>query len=71
MSKTLDKLDVALLNLLQANNVATAETLARDVPLSPSAITRRVRRLRDNGLIAADVAILSDALLGQRLRAVV
>jgi DNA-binding Lrp family transcriptional regulator len=71
MSKTLDKFDIALLNLLQANNVATAEMLARDVALSPSAITRRVRRLRDNGLIAADVAILSDLFLSKRLRAVV
>ena len=71
MSKTLDSFDIALLNLLQANNVATAEQLARDVPLSPSAITRRVRRLRDSGLIAADIALLSDDFLGRRLRAVV
>ena len=71
MRKTLDSFDVALLNLLQANNVATAEMLARDVPLSPSAITRRVRRLRDSGLIAADIAMVSDAFLDRRLRAVV
>ncbi len=71
MSKTLDKLDVALLNLLQENNVATAETLAESVPLSPSAITRRVRRLRDEGLIARDVAILSPALTERRLRALI
>ena len=71
MGKTLDRFDIALLNLLQANNVATAEMLAREVPLSPSAITRRVRRLRDSGLIAADIAILSDSFLGRRLRSVV
>lgn len=71
MSKTLDAFDIALLNLLQTNNIATAEQLARDVPLSPSAITRRVRRLRESGLIAADVAILSDTILARRLRAVV
>lgn len=71
MGKTLDRFDIALLNLLQANNVATAEQLARNVPLSPSAITRRVRRLRDAGLIAADIALLSDDFLARRLRAVV
>lgn len=71
MSKTVDKLDVALLNLLQRNNVATAETLALSVPLSPSAITRRVRRLREEGLIARDVAIVGAALTERRLRALI
>jgi Lrp/AsnC family leucine-responsive transcriptional regulator len=71
MSKTLDKFDIALLNLMQANNIATAEQLAREVPLSPSAITRRVRRLRESGFIAADISLLSEAILGHRLRAVV
>lgn len=71
MTKSLDSFDIALLNLLQANNLATAEQLARDVALSPSAITRRVRRLRDGGIIAGDIAVLSDEFLGRRLRAVV
>jgi Lrp/AsnC family transcriptional regulator, leucine-responsive regulatory protein len=71
MARTLDDFDTALLNLLQTNNLATAEALAAKVPLSPSAITRRIRRLRQSGLIAADVAILSPALSEDRLRAVV
>jgi DNA-binding Lrp family transcriptional regulator len=71
MSKTLDRLDLALLNLLQENNVATAEALAQSVPLSPSAITRRIRRLRDEGLIARDVSILSPSLTEHRLRALI
>ncbi|HWH18828.1 MAG TPA: Lrp/AsnC family transcriptional regulator [Allosphingosinicella sp.] len=71
MSKTLDRFDIALLNLLQSNNVATAEMLAREVPLSPSAITRRLRRLREEGMIAADIAILSPRLVENRLRAVI
>ena len=71
MSKTLDKLDLALLNLLQQNNVATAEALAQSVPLSPSAITRRVRRLRDDGMIARDVSILAPPLTEHLLRALI
>lgn len=46
--------------LLQRNALSTADELAKDVALSASAIARRVRRLRENGTIAADVAIVSD-----------
>lgn len=70
-SRALDRLDVQLLNLMQTNNLLTADELAREVPLSPSAITRRLRRLRGNGTIAADISILSPSFAGWRLRAVV
>lgn len=71
MNRKIDRFDIALLNLLQSDNLATAEMLARQVPLSPSAIARRVRGLREEGLIAADVAILAPELTGDRLRAIV
>ncbi len=70
MSK-LDAFDIQLLNLLQRDSLATAEELARDVPLSASAVTRRVRRLRAEGFIAADVALLAPKLTERRLRALV
>lgn len=71
MPRKLDRFDIALLNLLQLDNIATADALATKVALSPSAITRRIRRLRDDGLIAADVAILAPQLAERRLRALV
>jgi Lrp/AsnC family leucine-responsive transcriptional regulator len=71
MNRKLDRFDLALLNLLQADNLATAEALAQDVALSPSAIARRVRALREAGLIAADAAILAPELTADRLRAIV
>jgi DNA-binding Lrp family transcriptional regulator len=71
MNRKLDRFDVALLNLLQADNLATAEALARKVALSPSAIARRVRSLREDGLIEADCAILAPDVTADRLRAVV
>ena len=67
----LDKLDIRLLNCLQANNLATAEELSASVPLSPSAITRRIRRLREAKLIAQDVSILSPAIVEGRIRGLV
>lgn len=67
----LDSFDRALLNLLQRDDTATAERLAESVPLSPSAIARRLRRLRGEGWITATVALLSRRLTAQRLRAIV
>lgn len=70
-SDALDKFDRQLLELLQDDALATAERLAEQVPLSASAITRRVRRLRADGWIRADVALLSRGLTDMRLRALV
>lgn len=67
----LDAFDIQLLDLLQADALATAEALAGRVPLSASAITRRVRRLRSEGWIAGDVALLAPRLTERRLRALV
>lgn len=71
MSNRLDRHDIQLLNLLQKDALATAERLSQQVPLSPSAVTRRVRRLREEGWIEADGAIPARRLSEARLRALV
>jgi len=71
MRQTLDSLDRQLLAALQQDNLQTADQLAEQVGRSPSAIARRIRRLRASGAIAADVAILSDRAAGQPLSAIV
>jgi Lrp/AsnC family leucine-responsive transcriptional regulator len=71
MDLQLDSFDIRLLNLLQRNNLAGAAELAKQVPLSPLAITRRLRRLRDNGAIARDMALLSPLVVRTRVRALV
>ena len=60
--RALDGYDRALLALLQEDALRTAEDLARDVALSPSAIARRVRRLREEGVIVADRAVVTDRI---------
>ena len=67
----LDRFDLALLNLVQTDDSRTADSLAGDVPLSPSAIARRLRRLRSEGWIARTIALLSPQLTNRRLRAIV
>ena len=67
----LDRFDIALLNIVQRDDTQTAEKLAAQVPLSPSAIARRMRRLRSAGWISRTVALLSRRLTDRRLRAAV
>ena len=67
MAYALDRLDVQILAALQENNQATAQVLADRVPLSPSAILRRIRQYRDDGLIAADVSIIDPVNVGQHI----
>ena len=71
MGAKLDNIDIRLLNALQADNQLAAEKLAELVPLSPSAIMRRLRRLRTEGFIAYEAAVLSRELLRGRLSAFV
>jgi Lrp/AsnC family leucine-responsive transcriptional regulator len=61
----LDRFDRQLLNLLQEDAGQTAERLAERVGLSPSAIQRRIRRMREQGVILRDVAIVDPAKLGR------
>ena len=67
----LDRFDIALLNLVQRDDGRTADSLANEVALSPSAIARRLRRLRSEGVIARTIALLSPRLTDKRLRALV
>src|SRR5689334_5288180 len=67
----LDRLDRQLLACMQRDNLQTADRLAEQVGRSPSAIARRLRRLRGSGAIAADVALVSEQAAGNPLSAIV
>lgn len=67
----LDSFDLALLDAVQRDDSQTAEILSARIPLSPSAIARRLRRLRTKGSISRTIALLSPRLTEHRLRALV
>lgn len=67
----MDRIDRKLLNLLQRDADRTNAQLADEVGLSPSSCLRRIRRLRQSGIIARVVAILNPAKAGRQLRALV
>lgn len=61
----LDRLDRQLLNLVQEDSAQTTEQLAEKLPLSPSAIQRRLRRLREQGVIAREIAVVDARKVGR------
>jgi Lrp/AsnC family leucine-responsive transcriptional regulator len=72
---TLDQTDLALLGELQADASISNQDLAARVHVSPPTCLRRVKRLREAGIIERQVAILSTdrlaPILGHGLQAVV
>ncbi len=67
----LDQLDLRLLDLMQRDNQQPARALAERAGLSESAALRRLRRLRRDGVIAADVSVVRPAAVGLPLTVVV
>ena len=67
----LDRADRALLEAVQTNNRLTSEALAALVNLSPTACQRRLKRLREDGVIEADVSIISPKAVGRSITMIV
>jgi Lrp/AsnC family leucine-responsive transcriptional regulator len=67
----MDKFDAAILQAIQTNNRLTAESLSQIVCLSPDSCRKRLGRLRADGYIDADVAILNHRKLGRGLTVIV
>ena len=67
----MDAKDLEILRLVQANARLTADALAHDVGLSPAAVQKRLKRLRDAGVIEREVAVLSPAKLGREMTVIV
>jgi Lrp/AsnC family leucine-responsive transcriptional regulator len=68
-TEALDKLDKAILRLLQKNGRETYDVLGEKVGLSPSAVLRRVKRLEDSGVIDRYVALVKPQAVGLGLTA--
>ena len=71
----IDAIDLALLEQLQSDSSLSNQDLAATVHISPATCLRRVKRLREAGLVEREIAILNPqrlaATLGHGLEAVV
>ena len=63
----LDKTDKKILNILQQDNQITNQSLADKVGLSAPPCFRRVKRLRDEGIILNDVSLVDPFKVGKPL----
>src|SRR5476651_1097403 len=63
----LDKIDKKILNILQDNNQITNLVLAEKIGISPPPCFRRVKRLRELGIIAKDVSLIDPLKIGECL----
>jgi Lrp/AsnC family leucine-responsive transcriptional regulator len=62
----LDKIDCKILNILQQDNQITNIALADKIGISAPPCFRRVKRLRDLGIINKDVALVDPFKIGRR-----
>lgn len=60
----LDRFDRAILALVQRNNLQSQDEIGVRVGLSASAVRRRLKLLRNAGVIAADVSIVNPEKVG-------
>lgn len=59
----LDPFDQRIIAIVRRNNLEPARAIAQQVGLSESSVLRRLRRLREGGVIVADVALIDPARL--------
>lgn len=67
----LDRIDRKILNRLQRDAAIPNQDLADQVGLSPAPTSRRVKRLKEEGYIAREVALVDPARVGSTLIAFV
>ena len=61
----LDRIDIGILQAIQQNNRLTSEELGERVGLSATACQRRLKRLRAEGVIEADISVISPKAVGR------
>jgi len=67
----LDKLDRRILAMLQKDARRSAELMGAEIGLSASAVQRRIARLREEGVITAEVAVIDQKRVGRPLTLIV
>lgn len=63
VDKTIDQLDLRILEILQANARETQADIARDIGLAPSAVLERMRKLEARGIIRGYAALVDPRTL--------
>jgi Lrp/AsnC family leucine-responsive transcriptional regulator len=71
LPNSLDATDKRLLEVLQRNNRLSADDLGERIGVSRSSVQRRMKRFRDEGIIEADISVLSPKAVGRPMTFIV
>lgn len=67
----MDKKDHEILQLIQSNAQLTADAISQEVGLSAPAVQKRLKKLRDTGVVEREIAVLSPSRLGREMTVIV
>ena len=67
----LDQFDRAILAILQKDNTTPQRAIGDAVNLSAPAVQRRIKKMEENGVIAANIAVVDPRAVGQAVTIVV
>ena len=67
----MDAIDRKILTLYQHDTRRVAASIGGEVGLSAAAVQRRLKRLRSNGTIAAEIAVLNNVAVGRPITCLV
>lgn len=67
----MDAKDLEILKLVQDNARLTAEMIGQKVGLSPPAVQKRLKRLRETQVIEREAAVISPAKVGREMTVIV
>lgn len=62
---TLDRFDISILSILQADNTTPQRDIGEQIGLSAPAVQRRIKRLRESGVIRSDISVLDPDKVGR------
>jgi DNA-binding Lrp family transcriptional regulator len=71
LNPTMDDKDLEILTLMQSDARLTAEALGFEIGLSPPAVQKRLKKLRETGAIEREIAVLSPKKLGREMTVIV
>ena len=67
----MDDFDRRILEIMQANSRRTAEQISELVGLSPAAVQKRIKKLRDNAVVQKEIAVLDPRRIGRSMTIIV
>ncbi|MCS3528891.1 Lrp/AsnC family transcriptional regulator [Chryseobacterium sp. JUb7] len=56
--KNLDHFDISILKILQKDNMTPQRDIGEKIGLSAAAVQRRIKRMRETGVIKADISVI-------------